>query len=712
MSDALSLAGVGWVPEHPEGNRLRWSWPETAVDGDVHLLPEKLLVERAPLDVDFDQRSARVFGPAANAPPYLWKQWGDVHLSGFMPVSRSFGPSVQAVRFLYQGMPALVYAFNDTSCVATQPVSSGHWAVVQAAAIDLIAITTPFCTLQMLSTLDLYSPPPLPFEVIAEINVGATAGASFGDASTRYPAGPTLNNDKWLEFRNLWNVAWAEVPGAAGADGAPNAWQELQIVLAARWEHAVFAGLGFVDGPDNGAPALDAWGDLLAAPSGCAYRVRDPEGRLDPSNIVCIPGAPALALPMLPKPSLGERTVRLGASGAIHASWNVGWTSPTPGIVGTQVQETLDVGGSISTEVYDARGRRPSDPPGAGSVYREEIVASHEVWVSAAVRAQDGFDRLGPLGPATALLPLALDHHPQPPPLRSATNDGTTAILNQSPPAGWAPDAIVASAGGKIRIHRRIANPERFERSVVQAVPAGEHIAVKLDGAAPADPSAFNGGQITIDTFKGTIVSLGWPVALVSSPSGAGTTAAVVLGATAVISQAPTHPALFTQVHERAAAGLPAAITFVDPLPAASTAQIAEYRAQLAFAGITGPFGAPVQAFRLPATPPVPPPFTVTTLGIDFYHRTVVQLDLTNPTTDRVEIWWADGNVPPADFPHQSVPGDAGTQLAEGGRTLFDTLSLPIPKMVDRTVTIGVQAVNAADGRSGFATVTHTLTAP
>jgi hypothetical protein len=42
---------------------------------------------------------------------------------------------------------------------------------------------------------------------------------------------------------------------------------------------------------------------------------------------------------------------------------------------------------------------------------------------------------------------------------------------------------------------------------------------------------------------------------------------------------------------------------------------------------------------------------------------------------------------------------------------VFDTLSLPVPKKVDRTVTIGVQAVNAADGRGEFMTVTHTLPA-
>jgi hypothetical protein len=247
---------------------------------------------------------------------------------------------------------------------------------------------------------------------------------------------------------------------------------------------------------------------------------------------------------------------------------------------------------------------------------------------------------------------------------------------------------------------------------VLQVVPTGSDLALKLDGSAPANTSAFVGGQITVGSLKGTLSSLSWPVAIVSVASTSGPVVAVAVGAIADIAQSPTHPGLFVQVHEQAATGLPAAIAFSDPLPPLTSAQIVEYRAQVAFAGLTGPIGPAVQAIRLPATPAVPPPFTVTLLGIDFYHRTLLQLELTNPCADLLEVWWADGDVPGGAFARAAVPGDAGVRPAENGRVLFETLSLPIPKMVDRTVTIGIQAVNAADGRGGFATVAHTLPAP
>ena len=300
MTGALTLAAVGWVADHPTGNRLRWTWPEDATDGDAHTLPNKILVERAPLKARYDPRTMKLFGPAAAVPVALWKQLGDVTLSGLMPVSQSFSPPVQAVRFVYAGPPAIAYAFDGTRCVVTQPVTNGQWAVLQAAAIDLVVLTTPFCTLQLLATLDLHDPPPLPFRVIAEIDLAATATANVAEAGTRYPAPPTIDDTKWEELKKLWNIAWAEAPGAVGEEGAPNAWQELQLVVGARWEHAVFCGLGFVDGPDNGDPALDAWNTLLQTPAASAYRLRDPDERLDPSNIVCVPDGPAPDLSMLP----------------------------------------------------------------------------------------------------------------------------------------------------------------------------------------------------------------------------------------------------------------------------------------------------------------------------------------------------------------------------------------------------------------------------
>jgi hypothetical protein len=710
MTERLSLAGVGWVTDHPTGNRLRWSWPENAADAGRHIWPDTILVERAPMDVRFDPRAVRQFGPAATAPAPMWKPLGDVALAGFMPTSQPLGGEVQAVRFLYKGAPALVQGFSGDRCVITETALDGQWIVLHAAAIDLLTLTAPFCELRMLATLDLYAPPPFKFEVIAEIDLAATATASFEDAASRYPSVPTLDDMKWAEFQALWKAARAEAHGAAGSEGAPNAWQELQIVLGARWEYAVVAGLGFVDGPDLGRPVIDGWRDVLQLPTPVAYRVRDAAARLDPSNVVVIPGGPAPDLAVLPAPTIEQGAVRLGGSGALNASWDVGWKSPDPTIVGVQVQETTIVGGAAATGLYDGRGRRPSDPPGAGFVHREERVKSYEVAIAASVRAQDGFDRIGPPSPTSPLTPLPIEHHPQPPPLRSATNDGTTTTLNESAPT-WTPDALVASAAGTVRFHRRVADRTRFSAAVLQIVPTGADLALKLDGPAPGNPSAFLGGQITIGALKGTLSSLSWPVAIVSLAGSSGPVVAVPVGSIADLAQSPTHPALFIQVHEQAAVGLPAAIAFPDPLPPATTAQIVEYRAQVAFAGLTGPLGPAVQAIRLPATPNVPPPFTVTVLGVDFYHRTLVQLDLTNPSSDLLEVWWTDGDVPGAGFPHAAVPGDAGVRPAENGRVLFDTLSLPVPKMVDRKVTIGIQAVNEADGRGGFATVTHTLPA-
>jgi hypothetical protein len=541
--------------------------------------------------------------------------------------------------------------------------------------------------------------------------VAATAGAAFGDVTSRYPASATLDASRWAELQDVWNAAWAEPPGAAGPKGGPNAWHALQIALAARWEHAVFCGLGFVDGPDTGQPTVDTWHDLLTSPKGVAYRVRDPDDRLAPSNIVCVPGSQAPDLSMLPAPTIEEGAVRLGSSGTIRASWDVAWASPSPGIVGVQVDETVNVGGAASSELYDGRGRRETDPPGAGFVHREEQVASHLVTVSARVRPQDGFDRVGLWGPTTPTIPLAIDHHPQPPPLKGATHNGTTAALTQAQPVGWKPDALVAAAAGTLRISRRVADPAHLSAAVDQALPTGTLLIVKLGGAAPATPADFVGGQITIGTLKGTVTSLSWPWATVDVPHGDGPIAAVPAGAIAEVSQSPTHPDLFIQIHQESASGIKDPITFPDSMPTPVTAELLEYRAQVAFAGLVGPFGGAVQAFRLPPTPNVPPPFTVTTLGVDFYQRTVIQLELTTPSSDLLEVWWADGNVPSTDFSHRAVPGDAGVRSAEGGRILFDTLSLPVPKKVSRTVTIGVQAVNQADGRGAFKTVVHTLPA-
>lgn len=722
----LSLAAIGWVdaPDQPVGNRLRWSWPEDAVQGGQHILPEEIIVERAPVDFTVDSDTVAILGLPAAAPPEAWKDLGDVHHTGFMPGVLSLGGPVQAVQFVYNdhlpGASTLIQAFAGERCILTRLVDDNEPVMLQAAAIDRLIVMSPSFTLKAISTLDLYAPTSLTFAEIARINLGATA-ATYTQAKTRYPATPTLGETEWNELRDqLWGQAWAEAPGVVGPtggsnafQGGPNAFQALQIVLAARWEHAVFCGFGFVDGPDHVQPALDTWTGLLNdLPTGVvAYRVRAPDSNLAPSNVVYVPGAPAPPLVALDPPTIESGAVRLGTLDAIVASWDIAWIGSEPGIVGAHVEEALTVGATTTKAAYDGRGRRDTDPPGSGFLHREQDVGSHHVTVSARLRAQDGFDRIGP--PSSWSLPVVLpiDHHPQPPPLRSATNDGSTTILTQSPPAGWNPDTIVAAANGLVRIYRRTADAVRFSAPVLTAVPDGTQLVVTLGGAPPPKPGAFTGGGITIGPVRGTLVEVAWPMVVVEVPYGDGPIPAVPSGATAELTQSPTHPDLFTPVYDEWAKALPTKISFSDPMKSPGTALLIEYRARLVFAGHLGPFGPAVQALRLPAKPKVPPPFKVSTLGVDHYDRTIVQIELTPPSTGLFEVWWADGSLLLPEFSVKAVPGEAGVREAEGGKILFDTLSLPVPGKMARTVTIGVQAVNAADGRSAFMTVVHTLSA-
>jgi hypothetical protein len=384
------------------------------------------------------------------------------------------------------------------------------------------------------------------------------------------------------------------------------------------------------------------------------------------------------------------------------------------------------VGGKSSIETYDGRGRRETDPPGAGFVRREDVaVETHTVIVSARVRPQDGFDRLGPWGKHSPPTTLPIDHYPQPPLFSTATSDGTNTTLTHD--GVWSPDEIVASANGGVHFFCRIKDPVRYSAKVEEVIPSEDVLIVKLGvkpGESPPPTATFTGGQISIHTVHGDVLALSgeillaaWPWVFAEVRHGDGPSVAISIGDTAQLAQSPTHADLFKHVHHEQAVGLQHAITFKDKMPDPTEVQLLEYRARIEFAGQMGPFGPAAQALRMPATPNVPPPFEVTTLGVDFYDRTVVLLQLTEPSDDLLEIWWAAGvfpsepGKPNLQFSRNAVPGDAGVRGAEGGKVLFDTLSLPVPGKVPRSVTIGVQAVNGADGRSEFETVVHTLPA-
>lgn len=707
--NALALAGCGWVPADPAGHRLRWQLP-AAVDS-----PGTLVLERAPLRYDALDVPRDVDLPAglAAVPAAFWEQRGDVVPQGALfPLSVDLGGSYQAVRFDYTGTPGLVIALYGGQVVDHKAALDGHPLWLHGTAIDRLVVLAPQCVLESFAVLDLNHPPDLDWERIASFDVEGNHGHDHASVAGRHPGPATVDASQWDELRELWQLAMSEPLGTPGANGGPNAREALNLMLGVRWEHAVLCGLGFADGPQTAGGAVDRVdGPLLAQAEHVAYRVVSDDGRFDPSNVVCLPGADALPLPPPGAPSLHDDAVRLMASGTIRAMWRMRWTA-TADTIAAEVDEQLHVGGTTHRRDYESYGREDDQPVGSGASYREQDVEAAQVALTLRLRGRDGFDRASPWGDPSGPHTLPIDHAPQAPLFAAADHDGTTARLRQPTGVAWQPDALVDSLAGRVRIVRRVAQPRTATidvQQVLKGVDGG--VVLQATGAAPPDVTELVGGRVAIDGATGTLEFVVWPALYVALPTAAGgATAAVTAPAKAKLTQSPTHGALFTQVHEVAAAGFPGELVFTDPLPSPSALEIVEYRAKVAFASLEGPLGGAVQALRLPATPVTPPPFTVTRLGVDFYERTLVQIELLQTTGDRLEVWWAKGHLDVAAFAQRAVPGDAGTRHAESGRLLWDTLSLPVPRQVAREVTFGVQGVNGADGRGPFVLVHETLT--
>lgn len=121
------------------------------------------------------------------------------------------------------------------------------------------------------------------------------------------------------------------------------------------------------------------------------------------------------------------------------------------------------------------------------------------------------------------------------------------------------------------------------------------------------------------------------------------------------------------------------------------------------------------RALYLPEPPTIGPPFTADLLGLDFFNRSVLKVELTASSSGSYSLWWADGW--PADWPDgttfndNATPGEYGAQTPQYGRIIYEVLALPVARKTDRRVTIGVQRENAVGSRSEFRTVPVTLPA-
>lgn len=730
----IHLAGIGWVTDSPGGNRLRWSYPEDGAAGADKFLgfPEVIVVERAPVDENIAQEKPGLFAvgggafPASGTLPLSWwDSYGTVHLSGILPVRYKLLQPAQAISFLYQGPAARMVVKDSTSdrVVTDRIISNGDPFYWEAPAMDEIVFLSFSATLKDFKALDLFKDRPLKWEVIAEIRVEDTSYSSYEDVQKRYTVPTTLSASEWKELVEMAKAAQASTP-AGLVKGDPTPWQNFGMALGLRWEFALLYGHAFFDGPRTESFSLDKINGeriLKGVPLyAMAYRVREKANRVGRSNIVVCP--PWFAPPVIPPgvPQYLNPEVHVTDEDKFEASLTMRWQQFDLRAIGVEMEEEISaspaIGSPPQTEVFHHRSKRPEDPPLQGETARVFDVSFHDVLLKARARATDAWDRVSAPTAWTALTSLPLRHEPPPPPLASARfTGGTVRIVRQVGDPDfpdWQPDVVVKKAGGKVFLYRQVANPRVADGTVTEPLHV-EGSQYKTTVAGVAAMADFENGYIVAGRVKASIAKIMGGNVYFEAPDEGGGTVTLFSSGPARLQQNPTNGSLWSKVAEFPAVGLPTELVFIDPVPGPSEkADVLSYCSRISFLGRLGPASNVVQAFRIPATPVVPPPFTVEVLGVDFYNRTMVKIRLTNPVTSgRYTVGWADGPYDTAQFGAQAVPGEYRAQEVQKDRYLYDVLSLPIPANVNRVITIGIQRVNEGGGQSDFQTVQIVLEA-
>jgi hypothetical protein len=744
----IHLSALGWIDDAPRGHRLRWHYPLQALTaaGGYLGLPEKIIVERAPLDSqDFYDK-----GPVSAAYPYSWWQsLPDISIFGFVaPHEHTLASPVQAIRFNYQGSPARIVIRDSANggVAFDRLVSDGDEVYAEGVLIDSFAIYGLWSMLKQIFVLDLFLDHGLTFEPIAEIAVADTYGQSLAAIAKRYDQPTTIGAAEWNDLVTAVADANASSP-ATEVEGTPTAWDTVQVLLGLRWEYALLGGFGFFDGPRSDSCVLDQLGaGVLHGPPGVhmAYRARDASGPAGHSNLsLCAPWpASALAAPnapwyVNPEVRLREGKTVFASSSVISAHASLAnfvplltfdgdytvrttsaWQQNDARALGVEMEEAVSpspaTGAAGRTTTFMSRSHNPDDPPMQATLARVFDVSFIDVTLRSRVRAIDAWDRVSAYSAWSGTTPLNLRHEPMAPPLETATyTAGTARIMRAVGRPGvpdWQPDPIVKHAAGEVHLYRRTTKPRvaNVTASAPLALSPGLY-RVNVTGASTL--SDFVGGTLSVGSFSDTVVAASGSSVDIAIPDNGGAVTLFSAGA-GRLSQDPLTPALWTYVAKFPAIGLPTELVFSDLLPVPSGLAIESYSSRVAFLGRVGPFGNIATAIRQPAVPVVPPPFVVDVLGLDFYRRTMIKLRFTTPPgSGRYTIWWADGTVDDDDFPRRGAAGRYGAQQPANGDVLYDVLPLPIPAHLDRTVTIGVQQVLEGGVQGNFVTAPVVLPA-
>ncbi len=730
MKMYLSTVKCGWVTENPAGNRLRWHYPTQELESPDQFLgfPEIIVVERALLNEDFPNNSGTCsLSPASkNIPLNWWDDHGDINVPGFIPRIHRLTTPVQAVSFTYYGPTAryLVKDSSTNSLITHGIIKNGDFFSFEAPMMDeFIFLSTP-ALLKDFRTVDLFVDRGLRWEPIAELSVKNTSDAIFNDIRIRYDNPTTITHTEWAELVEIANKAHSSTPLSIDPT-EPTPWDNFHTVLGIRWEFALLYGFGFFDGPHGSICNLDQVNiDILlqdAPRQAVAYRVYEQTDRgVGPSNIVVCPPfvAPTLLSPGVPDYMNAE--VAMTDEEKFEATFGMRWQQQDSSAIGIEIEEEIGasatLGTSSSVHTFESRSQQPDDPPMHGSLARNLEVPFHDVTLSARARATDAWDRVSSYSAWYAAIPLPLRHEPPAPTLFDASySEGTVRIKRQVDDPdfpNWEPDKIVRLASGNVFVYRQISQP-RVENVSVSVPIHVEGRVYKTTIPGVVNPADFESGYLITDNFKSAISKIVGSDFYFEASEEGGTAVSLFDAGAAKLQQNPVDPTLWLKVAEFPVVNLPDELVFSDPLPVLTdTAEMVSYHTRISFLGRIGPPANIVQAIRIPVTPVVPPPFSVDILGIDFYNRTMVKVRFTNPVTvGKYSIWWADGAYDNSTFGSKAVPGENIAQSAQSQRFLYDVLAIPIPRNLDRTITIGVQRVNDAQGQSNFETVHLTLSA-
>jgi hypothetical protein len=733
----IYLAGIGWVTDAPQGHRLRWHYPVDAIDaGGKYLgLPTTIIIERAPV-----ARHDRTTHPLATVgyPVPWWDRHGDITAGSLVPlIVQPLPKPAQAVSFTWRGGSTRIVCANAGAQVAERYVADGDAVYVEAARIDTIVVLDTRATFEDLRTLDLFADRGLDWRPLAEIAVAGSFAADLATIGPRYEIPPTITQPQWAHLVVLANDGLASVPAQA-EPGDISDWQSFLLVLGCRWEFALLGGFAFFDGPRSGASQLDRFrGDVLDSPPGTlmAYRVREPEGRADVSNLVVCPPVPAPALGVPSAPKYVDPIVRLRrpkssetllmASGVslkgamrrfspltqfdtdYEARLTMRWQQADPRAIGVEIEEHVSAsaiaGSPVRQRRFLNRTRRPEDVPPDVSVARSFDVDFPDVMLQARARAIDAWDRTSGYSTWSPATGLTLRHEPEPPPLAYAIYDaGTVRIaraVGKPDVPDWQPDPFVNKVSGQVFIYRQTAAAQSADATFGLPVPMNDgRYRVAVSGIA--NLADFIGGSFSIGGFTETILAVVGSDVLFRADKTS------FMPGQAHLMQDPKHPALWSKVAAFAIANLPVELVFSDPLPPPAGTAVDSYCARLAYYGRLGPAGNVVRSIRQAAVPAVPPPFTVQFLGIDYFHRTMVKITFTTPVSaGRFSVWWAAGVVSSADLASVGASGHFLAQEAHLGTSLYDVMALPIPQHIGRTVTIGVQRVGGGGVQSDFTVV-------